>query len=230
MRARPLQRLRSGITTRKFSVSTTPLRFLLTLTVCVLLQSVAPASAQPDIVARVLDHYASLETLQARFHQTMTSELFDEPEQITGSLFMRGRAYRILTGARTIVTDGETSWIYDPVENQVLIDNQMEDEMSFSVHQFLYAFDERFEVAGTVRTGNSWQIALSPRDPDDYFRHLELVVRDADALITEIRVDDINEVSIRIRLSEITENPSLDASLFRFDTPDGTEVVDLRSD
>ncbi|NNE71437.1 MAG: outer membrane lipoprotein carrier protein LolA [Rhodothermales bacterium] len=212
------------------SVYTTRFRLFVTLTVCVLLQFARPALGQSDIVSRVLQHYSELETLQARFDQTMTSDLFDEPEEISGSLFMRGKAYRILTGTRTIVTDGDTSWIYDPIEKQVLIDNQIEDEMSFSVHQFLYAFDERFDVAGTVRSGNSWQIELSPRDPDDYFRHLELIVRDADALITEIRVDDINEVSIRIQLSEITENPDLDDALFRFDVPAGAEVVDLRSD
>ncbi len=203
---------------------------LLAAIVLLLLHSVPQARAQSDIVSRVLDRYAELETLQARFEQTMTSDLFDEVERISGSLYMRGSAYRILTGTRTIVTDGETSWIHDALENQVLIDHQVEDEMSFSVHQFLYDFDERFEVTGTTKVGNSWRISLSPRDPDDYFRDLELVVQDADAMITEIRVEDINEVRIQISLSAIAKNPSLDDDLFRFQMPAGVEVVDLRSD
>lgn len=198
--------------------------------VLLLLHSVPQARAQSDIVARVLAQYAELETLQARFEQTMTSDLFDEVERVSGSLYMRGHAYRILTGTRTIVTDGETSWIHDALENQVLIDHQVEDEMSFSVHQFLYGFDERFEVTGSTKLGNSWRIALKPRDPDDYFRDLELVVQDEDAMITEIRVEDINEVRIQISLSTITKNPSLDGELFRFEMPAGVEVVDLRSD
>ncbi|MBO6576668.1 MAG: outer membrane lipoprotein carrier protein LolA [Rhodothermales bacterium] len=191
-----------------------------------------PSSAQStDIVPRILERYAELETLQARFRQTMTSTLFeDETETITGSIFLRGDAYRVLTGSRTVVTDGVTSWIYDALENQVLIDNRLEDEFSFSVHQFLYDFDERFEVAGTVRDADIWRVALTPLDPDDYFRSVELIVRDRDAIITEMRIDDANEVNLHIRLSEITENPDLPASTFRFDIPEGADVVDLRAD
>jgi outer membrane lipoprotein carrier protein len=219
---------------QRIRVTKPDFRLLLAGIVLLLLHSVpqaqAQSQAQTDIVARVLERYAGLETLQARFEQTMTSDLFDDVERVSGSLYMRGPAYRILTGTRTIVTDGETSWIHDALENQVLIDYQVEDEMSFSVHQFLYSFDERFDVSGTTKVGNSWRIALSPRDPDDYFRDLELVVQDADAMITEIRVEDINEVSIRISLSAITKNPKLDDDLFRFEMPAGVEVVDLRSD
>jgi outer membrane lipoprotein carrier protein len=203
---------------------------LAALSVLLLLQP-APTRAQTsDIVERVLARYAEMETMQARFEQRMISNLFEDEEVITGSLYMRGAAYRILTGTRTIVTDGETSWIHDAVENQVLVDYQIEDEFTFSVHQFLYAFDERFEVAGVVRTGNSWRVALSPRDPDDYFRSLELVVRDSDAIITEIQVDDANEVRLQIQLTDIRENPPLSDALFRFEIPPGVDVVDLRSD
>ncbi len=203
--------------------------FLLAI-VLLLLHPVPQANAQSDIVSRVLERYAELETLQARFEQTMTSDLFDDVERVSGSLYMRGQAYRILTGTRTIVTDGETSWIHDALETQVLIDHQVEDEMSCSVHQFLDGFNERFDVRGTTRVDDSWRIALSPRDPDDYFRDLELVVQDADAMITAIRVEDINEVRIQISLSAITKNPSLADDLFRFEMPAGVEIVDLRLD
>ena len=192
------------------------------------LHLVPQASAQTDIVDRVLDRYSSLETLQARFTQTMTSDIFDEDERIRGSIFMRGEAYRILTGTRTIVTDGTTSWIFDAFEKQVLIDNQIEDESTFSVHEFLYAFDERFSVEGSQRSGDLWRIALTPIDPDDYFQHLELLVRDSDAIIVGLDVDDANEVHLEIRLSEISENPDIEDRMFSFDIPDGADVVDLR--
>ena len=122
-----------------------------------LVHPAAPIAAQPTIVSQVLDKYASLETLQARFQQTMTSDLFDEEETVTGLISMEGPAYRILAGSRTIVTDGETSWIYDAIENQVLIDYYYEDESTFSVHEFLFRFDERFSVQSAVRNGREWR-------------------------------------------------------------------------
>lgn len=188
-----------------------------------------PVQAQTGIVDRVLNRYAGMETMQARFRQVMTSQVFDEPQTVSGSLYLKGAAYRILTGSRTIVTDGLSTWIFDPGENQVLIDDYLEDESTLSVHQILYRFNERFQVAGAVRTGESWRVALSPRDPDDYFRSVEFIVRDSDALITQIEVEDANDVHLSITLTDVRQNPPLDDALFRFDAPEGVEVVDLRA-
>jgi outer membrane lipoprotein carrier protein len=198
--------------------------------VAFLLHLAAPADAQPAIVTRVLDKYASLVTLQARFQQTMTSDLFDEAESVSGVISMRGAAYRILAGSRTIVTDGETSWIYNAIENQVLIDDYYQDESTFSIHEFLYGFENRFTVQGTGRIGENWRIALSPKDPDDYFQQVELIVRESDAIITRIEIDDANEVHLSIALREIIENPELADDIFSFEVPDQADVVDLRAD
>ena len=209
-----------------------PFRTLLlpVIVLCSIHLTTPDAAAQTGIVERVLEHYSGLETLQARFRQTMTSAIFeDESETVTGALYLKGKAYRVTTGTRTIVTDGTTSWIHDPVENQVLIDNQLEDEFSFSVHQFLYAFDERFSVEGVSRSGDNWLVSLSPLDPLDYFQRVELTVREADALITRIEIDDANEVHLLIELSDIRENPALDPALFGFEIPEGADVVDLRA-
>jgi outer membrane lipoprotein carrier protein len=182
------------------------------------------------IVTRVLERYRAMDTLQARFRQIMSSELFEEDEQILGSMYMRGPSYRILAGNRTMVTDGSTSWIYDAAERQVLIDHYLEDETTLSVHQILSRFDERFRVEGTSRQAGKWRIALSPLDPDDYFQSVELVVRDSDATVTEIELDDANDVHLKIILSQIRANPQLDADLFEFQIPEGVEIIDLRSE
>ncbi len=200
------------------------------LVVAFLVQTPSPARAQSDIVDRVLEKYTQVVTLQARFQQTMTSDLFQEAESVTGVISMRGESYRIMVGYRTIVTDGTTSWIYNAIENQVLIDDYYEDESTFSVHEFLYRFDDRFSIENTVRTGAIWRIALRPKDPDDYFRAVELIVRDSDAVITGIEVDDANEVHLSIQLDDILENPVLEDGIFEFLIPEGADVVDLRAD
>lgn len=196
-----------------------------------LLLSVPTASAQDGeaLLGRLRARFESVHAFRAEFSQRTFSPIFGDGEDtIRGTLFVRGDSYRLESGTRTLVNDSTTLWIYDAAEQQVLISDYVEDEYTFSITGFLYRFDERWKFDTVERADDGFLLHLLPRNPDDFFRSVSVTMRDSDSMVTRVEVIDANEVTMIFTLDHLVENPPLDNSVFRFDAPDGVEVVDLR--
>ena len=133
---------------------------------------------------RLKTKHESISTLRAQFSQSMTADYFDEPETATGSLVMQGDKYRVETPAQTLVTDGVLTWIYNVGENQLLINDYVEDETTFSINTFFREFDELYEVAGVERAdaaarggGDHFVMTMTARLPESFFRTVTIHMR-----------------------------------------------------
>lgn len=214
--------------------SFSPLRTVVALLV-VLLAGHAEAFSQNSnpVLRRLQNKYDALQSLRAEFTQTMTSEYMDGPQRFTGRLVMQREKYRVETGAQTIVTDGRTMWIFNNAENQVLINDYVQDETSFSINDFFRNFDDLYNVrttqAVTLAGKKHHRMELRPKRADSFFKAVTLWMRDADDVITRVEVLDANEVKMTFELTNIVLNPAVNGSTFQFTPPRGAEVVDLRS-
>lgn len=194
-----------------------------------------PAGAQDadDVFERLKQKYESIGALRAEFMQTMSSTYMDEQASSTGVLVASGDSYRVETSDQTLVTDGTVTWVYMPSQNQLVINDHSEDEQAFSVSDFLFDYDERFEVAGlettTIDGDRHHILTLEPGTDEAFFTEATLTVRARDDIITRLQVVDVNGTTMVFDLTNIELNPSLDADVFRFDPPEGTEIIDLRS-
>jgi chaperone LolA len=197
------------------------------------LLTVAPVASAQDgeaLLARLRSRFESVRTFQAQFSQRTLSPIFEDGQDtILGTLYVRGEAYRLESGTRTLVNDGTTLWIYDAAESQVLVSDNVEDEYTFSITGFLYRFDERWTFDSVEKADGAWVLHLSPKNPDDFFRSVAVTMTDSDGTVTRVRVVDANDVTMIFTLDDLVENPPLADTVFRFDAPDGVEVVDLRS-
>lgn len=205
------------------------------LTVFALFSSVSPAAAQDaeDVFERLKDKYDSIESLRAEFSQTMSSSYMDEQATSHGLLIASGEKYRVETEGQTLVTDGEVTWVYMPSQQQVLINDYMEDEQTFSVNEFLFDYDERFKLSDVQRSTldgeDHFVVSLEPKSKDAFFTEATLSMRARDNVVTRLQVVDVNGTTMIFRLTNIQINPTLDAGVFSFTPPKGAEVVDLRS-
>lgn len=205
------------------------------LTVFALFNSVSPAAAQDaeDVFERLKDKYDSIESLRAEFSQTMSSSYMDEQATSHGVLIASGEKYRVETEGQTLVTDGEVTWVYMPSQQQVLINDYMEDEQTFSVNEFLFDYDERFKLSdvqtSTLDGEDHFVVSLEPKSKDAFFTEATLSMRARDNVVTRLQVVDVNGTTMVFRLTNIQINPTLDAGVFSFTPPTGAEVVDLRS-
>ena len=194
-----------------------------------------PSHAQDadEVFDRLKDKYESIEALRAEFSQTMSSSYMDEQATSYGVLVASGDKYRVETEGQTLVTDGEVTWVYMPSQQQVLINDYSEDEQTFSVSEFLFDYEENFELSDVKRTSldgeQHFVLTLEPKKDDAFFTEATLSMRDRDDVVTRLQVVDVNGTTMVFRLTNIQINPKLDSGIFSFTPPKGAEVVDLRS-
>jgi len=186
-----------------------------------------------EVLERVQSKYASLDGLQATFVQRVTSEFAEGTSQLEGRLMIAPEKYRIETSEQTLVTDGQTTWVYTPQDEQVIVNDADTDPSSFSPATLFGNYADRFAVDSTWterRRGASHDVlVLTPTVPQTTYTTMTLWVRRSDTLVTRLRVEDRSGATITIDLRDLVANPDVDAETFRFDPPDGADVVDLRS-
>jgi outer membrane lipoprotein carrier protein len=177
--------------------------------------------------------YESIGALRAEFTQTMTSSYTKDAATSSGVLILKGDQYRIETGKQVLVTDGKVTYVYLPAEKQVLINDFVKDETSFSPSDFLLNYGTRFNVtkAEAVQLAGQkhYKLSLTPKKPDSFFTKATIWMRDRDDIITMLEVIDVNETTMTFSLKNVQLNPSLKADTFTFRAPAGAEVIDLRS-
>ena len=185
------------------------------------------------VFERLLAKYNAIDALRAEFTQTMSSSYMEQDESFTGTLILQGEKFRIETGTEVLVVNGQETYVYRPVEQQVLINDVVESEDSFMPNEFLLHHDERFDVLDvdevTYDGARHFRLNLKPKNPDSFFKEATLWMRHRDDVITKLTVLDVNETRMVFTLDNIELNPSLDADTFSFTPPDGVEIIDLRS-
>jgi len=192
--------------------------------------SLAQSSLSLDDVRR---EYQKLESLRARFTQVVGSEFSEDSTRIEGTVILSGNRYRVHTPRETVVANDSTTWIYSPADSQVVINDAETEEGPITPESFLASSANEYEEVNqraTTRHGRAHvALQLSARSPAARFRTATLWIRPSDRIITRLQATDRNGSTFDLRLREITANPSLRGDIFRFDAPDGTEVVDLRT-
>ena len=180
-----------------------------------------PAFAQdPDaILDRIKTKYESVNAVQAQFTQTIASQFADESTSSTGQITFQDDSYRVEVGGQTIVTDGTTTWIYDPANNQVLINDYVQDASTFSVNDFFFNFDEQYNISSTG-TGSfdgeaHVKLTLAPKAGDSLFERVILWMSESDDLVKRMEVTDVNGTEMVFQLNQIVLNPRISTDLFQ---------------
>ncbi len=215
------------------SVKGLVLRLLaLSLTVLFVGQQLAAAQSADAVVERLQKRYEAISGLEATFTQTMSSEFLETPESSEGRIVLSGKQMRIETGRQTFVTDGVVTWLYDTEVDEVLVNDYVEEEM-FPVREFLFDYDDTYEVVGVEQASAAGErvqiVRLRARDESSPYREIAITVRDRDDVITKLDILDVNETRMIFELKDVVLNPDLVPATFSFSPPDGTTVIDLRS-
>ena len=199
-------------------------------TLLVLLAVPSSGQAQTNsgtVIDRLRARYESLDALRAQFTQRIGTAEMD------GALVLRGDAYRIDTGDQTLVTDGTTSWVYSKADKQVLVNDAVADETTFSPADFFTHYPDRFNVAvdgkESIAGVSHDRLRLTPKNAEAFLQEVILFVRGTDALPTRVQLVDGNGTTIVFDLRDVEINPRLGNDAFRFVPPSGAEIVDLRS-
>jgi outer membrane lipoprotein carrier protein len=193
----------------------------------------AQTADSTSLLPAIQQRYEQLDGLRATFTQEIRSDFASGSTRMQGTLLLKQEKYRVETDEQTLVTDGTTTWIYTPADQQVIINHADQDASTLSPETFFTDYADHYRV---VRTEEVWQngvrhrkLRLTPTSSQTLFREVTLWVRPNDPIVTRLRVTDRDGSEITISLEDIDLNPGLRASDFTFTPPEYADVVDLRS-
>lgn len=170
-----------------------------------------------------------VKTLEASFRQALDEEGSREARVSEGRLYLHrpGRFrwdYQNPT-QQVVVSDGESLWLYDPDLEQVTV--RALDEGLASTPAMLLSgegeLEDSFEIARAYAEGGLDWVELSPREEGGDFAGVRVGFR-GDLLAAMEILDSLGQTT-RIQFSDVVVNSELDAELFRFEPPEGADVI-----
>ncbi len=210
---------------------------LLLLLVGPLTASAQDASLSADegeaLLRRVQQRYESARGLRGIFTQQTLSPFAEDTLTVEGTLLLQGERFRIETPQQTLVTDGVTTWIYNPSTNQVIVNDYVNDETVVTPDEIFTDYLGRYAIEDVRATeGNGTALAaieLRSEDPSAFYPEVTVHVDRRSATLQRVRLVDQNGATTLFRLENLQFDPPLEADAFTFVPPDDAEVVDLRS-
>jgi outer membrane lipoprotein carrier protein len=189
-----------------------------------------------DTLALVQKRYDSIGDLSARFEQETQSVVLagsGDRETSRGKVLLakpgRMRWAYDEPDPSLVISDGETMWIHDVGASQVTRMPMGEGYLAGAGLDFLFGegrIEQSFR-ASTIACGTGeTRVELLPREDATYER-LSLTIRSEDGLVTETSITDLFGNRTTIRFSDIQLNQAPAGAVFRFEKPQGVEVIDL---
>ena len=188
--------------------------------------TVVNAQTAQEIIKNVQSKYDGITDAKASFSQSIKGG-----KGGSGTLYIKkDDYYRIEIGGQTIITDGKTSWSYNPKKKQVVIDNYKDDGNTFSPNKFLFRYPENFysdlEGDENISGVDCYVIKLTPRTSGS-IKSARIWIDKSENLIKKITINS-KESTSTYTLKSVDLNIGVSSSKFTFSPPQGVEVIDLR--
>lgn len=198
------------------------------------LASLAPAARAGDLeaaLAKLQSRYETTRTMRSRFTQTVESPTLAGSLEASGTVvFAKPNKMRWTYAEpdpQVIVGDGTDLWIFQPDLQQVIrtpLSNAFQSRTPLTFLAGLGSVERDFDARLVGQTDATWELTLDPKG-DAELGVLILVLRKSDASIAEARVTDPVGTTTRLRFMDEQRNVAIDPAEFRFEPPDGVDVV-----
>ena len=210
------------------------------ITIALLLAVAAPVAAEKpetaeELAARVQKLYETVPSYSAEFVQTSHLRTTGQAMEARGTVAFKkpGKMRWVYETPmkQEIISDGETLWLYQPEDNQVMVSEAERFLKSRASITFLAgqgSLTEEFEVSlGEAPEGAAEGpvLELSPREEDPTVARVLLVVDDKASTVVESWVYDFMGNATSVRFIDPETGVTLDDEQFTFEAPRGTDVI-----
>lgn len=205
-------------------------RICMLLTLC--LGLALPAHAQ-SVITDIQNTYEKIQSIQARFNQTLTHKESGSDEKRSGTLhFTKPLLVRWETAkphAETLVITAKEIWDYLPDEEIVYKYPPQLVQDSRSLIQVVTGqarLDKDFDVKEEGEEGGLLKLRLYPKDPSPQMVEALIWVEPKTKLIRKASIIDFYANTNHIAFTEIKPNATMPKDIFSFSPPKGVEVED----
>ena len=189
-----------------------------------------PAAMARETARSQLEHFSDgLQTLHARFSQVVISTDSTIQDRSDGEVWLaRPNLFRWAYGGdypELVVADGVHIWIYDEMLEQVTVKELAATAMESPLVLLTEPgrLEERFEVREAGASDEAALLELRALNPEYEFERILLGLNDNDLVM--MIMEDAFGLRTEIRFSDTRRNPELVDDLFRFEAPDGVDVI-----
>ena len=191
-----------------------------------------------EALDRVQQVYDATQDLKASFKQVWESAASGQRRTAYGYVYLkrsgRMRWNYAKPDKKSIVSDGQTLWVYEEEDGQVFRQDLQSAGLPTAVafltgdagaklkEQFSAAIDNDAALGGPDRV----VLRLTPRVPTSQYAYLVFVVDTGEWLVRESVVVDHQDGKNRISFWDIRRNSQIPDSKFRFVPPGATKVID----
>jgi outer membrane lipoprotein carrier protein len=196
--------------------------------------TVSRAITGAEVLQQIRRTYERTTSFQAEFDQTFDWKLAGTVQEMHGRFLMKKpNSFRIETDVQTVVTDGKTVWSYSPATEQVIVNDYDPSAMPLRPDNFLFSFpDERhISYVGEEQFSGArcHVIEIVPQDSTLGIETMRAWVDGRTWMAKKVQYTSISRDVTTYVLKDVTTNPDLRDSSFRFSIPEGTDVVDFRA-
>lgn len=193
---------------------------------CALFAAPAPAAPESEALQKFV---SGVNTLSAAFQQVQRDDKGVVLQASSGHLWLsRPGKFRWSYEkpySQLMVCDGKDLWQYDPDLSQAMV-RSAAGTLQGTPAQLLTergALDQQFRIEDAGTEEGAQRVRLLPKAVDSDFKSIELWLRDGLPVRMSFH-DPLGGVS-EVSFTEVQANRPVDAKLFRFDPPKGTEII-----
>ena len=200
--------------------------FILTMLPIMLLAQNQKAKSILDQLSEKTKSYTSIE---AKFTNTFKSTVTEINESQTGTIFTKNNSYRLEMNGQTIISDGETNWIYLKDENEVNITEIDDDENEINPSKIFTIYESGYKYKFIKEDKESYHINLFPNE-NGPFSKIELFINKPKMQISSFIMFDKQGSIYKYTIDSFIVNKEIEDEFFMFQTSNypNIEVIDLR--
>ncbi len=186
-----------------------------------------------DVTDKMQSRYDMIDDATAAFTKHVKLGFSNIEQTYTGTIAIKKpKKMRLEAENETVVTDGETVWLYSPVNNQVIIDHYKENQNSISPENFMLNLPNDYyaTLLGVQKAKNISLVTLKlvPKDDRSFVKSVKIVIEDGTWNVRSIVILDVNDTETTYTLRDLKLNTNVRDKDFVYIPPPGVEVVDLR--
>ena len=194
-------------------------------------RALAQSAKVDELVRQVENSYLELQDLQMNFKKETRSEVFSQPEEIKGAIYLKQPdKFRLESAQEIIVTDGKFLWNYSRELRQVTKQNAQAKE-KFNFLSFIEDMHSKYnaerEGSEKVQDISCTKVLLMPKERGTDFEKLILWVDGKRYLIRKMELEDLQGNVTIFWFTDIKVNPKLSRKKFEFEAGPGVELIDL---
>ncbi len=185
------------------------------------------------ILANVSKTYKAYKTMKAGFSINITNAQTKSKITQKGTLYLKGKKFRIDMTDQEIYCDGKTMWTYFKEENEVQVAKYDADGQEINPSEIFTIYEKGFDyryTGETIKASKKIQnIELTPQNKTKPYFKVKLSIDKASHKIEHMTVLNKNGAEANYSITSFAGNVNISDTFFKFDekSKPGVIVIDL---